>query len=86
MVDIDSSDDDALDDNKIPDSMLPSKDTMDNVVTGSHIGSVFQCSGVVCKLKKQARIDSDSTVKQHDMPMAMSDESESKIDKLVRTK
>ena len=31
-------------------------------------------------------IDSDSTVKQHDMPTAISDESESKKDKLLRTK
>ena len=87
MVDVDSSDDDALDDNnKIPDSMQPNKDTLDNVATGSNVGSVFQCSGVVHKQKKWARIDSNSTVKQHDMPMAMSDESESEIDKLVRTK
>ena len=35
---------------------------------------------------KRVQIDSDSTVKQHDMPTAMSDESESEIDKLVRTK
>ena len=60
--------------------------TLDNVATGSNVGSVFQCFGVVCKQKKWARIDSDSTVKQHDMPTAMSDESESEIDKLVRTK
>ena len=87
LVDVDSSDDDALDnDNKIPDSTQPSKDTLDNVATGSDIGSIFQCSGVVCKEKKQAWIDSDSTVKQHDTPTAMSDESESEIDKLVRTK
>ena len=31
-------------------------------------------------------IDSESTVKQHDTPTAMSDESESEIDKLVKTK
>ena len=86
LVDIDSSDDDALDDNKIPDSMQPSKDTLDNVATGSDVGSVFQCSGVVRKQKKWVQIDSDSTVKQHDMPMAMSDKSESEIDKLVGTK
>ena len=86
-VDVDSSDDDALDhDNKIPDSTQPNKDTLDNVATGSNVGSVFQCSGVVRKQKKWARIDSDSTMKQHDMPTAMSDESESEIDKLVRTK
>ena len=87
LVDVDSSDDDALDDdNKIPDSTQPNKDTLDNMATGSDVGSVFQCSGVVYKQKKQARIDSDSTVKQHDMPTAMSDESESEIDKFVRTK
>ena len=86
-VDIDSSDDNALnDDNKIPDSKQSNKDTLDNVATGSDVGSVFQCSGVVCKQKKRVQIDSDSTVKQHDKPMAMSDESESEIDKLVRTK
>ena len=52
LVDIDSSDDDALDDdNKIPDSMQPNKDTLDNVATGSNVGSIFQCSGVVCKQK-----------------------------------
>ena len=86
-VDVDSSDDDALDDdNKIPDSTQPNKDTSDNMATGSDVGSVFQCSGVVHKQKKWVRIDSDSTVKQHDTPMAMSDESESEIDKLVRTK
>ena len=82
LVDIDSSDDNALDDTKIPDSTQPSKDTLDNVATGSDVGSVFQCSGVVRKQKKQARIDSNSTVKQHDMPTAMSDEFESEIDKL----
>ena len=87
LIDIDSSDDGTLDDdNKIPDSMQPNKDTLDNVATGSDVGSVFQCSGVVCKQKKWVRIDSDSTVKQHDTPTAMSDESESEIDKLVRTK
>ena len=87
LVDIDSSDDDALDDdNKIPDSMQPSKDTLDNMATGSDVGSVFQCSGVVRNQKKRAQIDSDSTMKQHDMPTAMSDESESEIDKVVRTK
>ena len=87
LVDVDSSDDDTLDnDNKIPDSTQPSKDTLDNMATGSDVGSVFQCSGVVCKQKKWVRIDSDFTVKQHDMPTAMSDESESEIDKLVRTK
>ena len=79
--------DDALDDdNKIPDFMQPSKDTLDNVGTGSDIGSIFQCSGVVRKQKKWEQIDSNSTVKQHDTPTAMSDESESEIDKLVRTK
>ena len=63
-VDVDSSDDDTLDDdNKIPDSTQPNKDTLDNVATGSHVGSVFQCSGVVHKPKKRAWIDSDSTVK-----------------------
>ena len=51
LVDIDSSDDDALDDNKMPDSMQPSKDTLDNVATGNDVGFVFQCSGVVCKQK-----------------------------------
>ena len=86
LVDVDSSDDDALGDNKIPDSMQPSKDTLDNVATGSDVGSVFQCSGVVCKQKKWVWIDSDSTVKQHDMPTAMSDKSESEINKLLRTK
>ena len=87
LVDIDSSDDNTLDDdNKIPDSTQPNKDTLDNVATGSDVGSVFHCSGVVHKQKKWAWIDSDSTVKQHDTPMAMSDESESEIDKLVRTK
>ena len=86
-VDVDSSDDDALDeDHKIPDSTQPTKDTLDNVATGSDAGSVFQCSGVVHKQKKRARIDSESTVKQTDMPTAMSEESESEIDKLVRTK
>ena len=87
LVDVDSSDDDALDNNnKIPDSTQPNKDTLDNVATGSNVGSVFQCSGVVRKQKKWMLIDRDSTVKQHDMPTAMSDESESEIDKLVRTK
>ena len=84
---VDSSDDDALDeDHKIPDSTQPTKDTLDNVATGSDTGSVFQCSGVVHKQKKRARIDSESTMKQTDMPTAMSEESESEIDKLVRTK
>ena len=51
-VDVDSSDDDALDeDHKIPDSTQPTKDTLDNVATGSDAGSVFQCSGVVHKQK-----------------------------------
>ena len=72
LVDVDSSDDNVLDDdNKIPDSTQPNKDTLDNVATGSDVGSIFQCSGVVRKQNKQAQIDSDSTVKQHDMPMAM---------------
>ena len=53
LLDVHSSDDDALDDdNKIPDSTQPSKDTLDNVATGSDIGSIFQCSGVVYKQKK----------------------------------
>ena len=56
------------------------------MATGSNVGSVFQCSGVVHKQKKQAQIDSESTVKQHDTPAAMSEESESEIDKPVRTK
>ena len=87
LEDVDSSDDDALDDdNKIPDSTQPNKDTLDNMATGSNVGSIFQCSGVVRKQKKWVRIDNDSTVKQHDTPTAMSDESESEIDKLVRTK
>ena len=86
LVDIDFSDDDALDDNKIPDSTQPSKDTLDNVATGQRCRFHFQCSGVVCKQKKWAWIDSNSTVKQHDMPTAVSDESESEIDKLLRTK
>ena len=86
LVDVDSTNDDATEDNKIPDSTQPNKDSLDNVATGSDIGSVFQCSGVVCKQKKQVWIDSESTVKQHDTPMAMSEESESEIDKLVRTK
>ena len=86
-VDVDSSDDDALDeDHKIPDSTQPTKDTLDNVATGSDTGSVFQCSGVVHKQKKQVQIDSESAVKQTDMPTAMSEESESEIDRLVRTK
>ena len=68
-VDVDSSDDDALDeDHKIPDSTQPTKDTLDNMATGSDAGSVFQCSGVVHKQKKRARIDSESTVKQTDTP------------------
>ena len=53
LVDVDSSDENALDDNKIPDSMQPSKDTLDNMATGSDVGSVFQCSGVVHKQKKK---------------------------------
>ena len=78
---VESSEEDKKYD-KQPDSTQPG-------AMGSDAGSI-QCSGIVHRKKKRARIDSDSQPPSirptNDMPMNMSEEeSETEIEKLLRT-
>ena len=64
-------------------------DSTQQGVTGSDAGSGhIPCSGVVHKKPKRKRIDSKSqpSVKQDNTPMNISDDSETELDKLIRTR
>ena len=64
-------------------------DSTQQGATGSDAGSGhIPCSGVVHKKLKRKRIDSESqpSVKQDNMPMNISDDSETELDKLIPTR
>ena len=64
-------------------------DSTQQGVTGSDAGSGhIPCSGVVHKKPKHKRIDSESqpSVKRDNMPMNISDDLETELDKLIRTR